>query len=377
MGGGADLPLRERKEANGSNEKELVLCALPWPEEGARKGVQALKDAFEDVEVEYFQTIHKNGKAENIEIPEDLLTRASYLATLFWLPSQPSALPNTQFIQFYSAGTNHVAQHPIYTDSKIPLCSANGVHGPQIAEWVIMMDLVYSHNYTKLYDLQQKKEWKQSVGMNVSDRVGKRVGILGYGSIGRQVARVAKAMGMDVIAYTASPRKTPESKHDNGYIVPGTGDPKGELPSAWYSGTNKEDVHEFLKQEIDLLVVAVPLTKSTTHFLSTPEFGILHKSNPRGTYVTNIARGQIIDQKALIAALEKGLIRGAALDVTDPEPLPADDPLWTAPNVLITPHVSGSSDMYADRAFELLIENIKRKRSGGKLINEVNRERGY
>jgi lactate dehydrogenase-like 2-hydroxyacid dehydrogenase len=74
------------------------------------------------------------------------------------------------------------------------------------------------------------------------------------------VARVAKAMGMDVIAYTASPRKTPESKKDDGYIVPGTGDPNGDFPSVWYSGTAKEDVHEFLKQEIDLLVIAVPLT---------------------------------------------------------------------------------------------------------------------
>lgn len=74
------------------------------------------------------------------------------------------------------------------------------------------------------------------------------------------MARVAKAMGMDVIAYTASPRKTPESRKDDGYIVPGTGDPDGSFPSAWYSGTTKEEVHEFLRQEIDLLVVAVPLT---------------------------------------------------------------------------------------------------------------------
>lgn len=202
-------------------------------------------------------------------------------------------------------------------------------------------------------------------------------------------------MGMDVIAYTASPRKTPESKKDNGYIVPGTGDPNGEFPSAWYSGTDKEDVHEFLKQEIDLLVVAVPLTcvtfhpisilllivivisKSTTHFLSTDEFALLHKSNPRGTFVTNISRGQVIDQPALVKALHEKLIGGAALDVTDPEPLPADDPLWSAPTVLITPHVSGSTDVYPDRAFELLRENIRRQRSGGKLVNEVDRERGY
>ena len=80
------------------------------------------------------------------------------------------------------------------------------------------------------------------------------------------VARVAKAMGMDVIAYTASPRKTPESKRDEGFIVPGTGDPDGSLPSAWYSGTAKEDLHNFLKQEIDLLVIGVPLTYVPSSF---------------------------------------------------------------------------------------------------------------
>lgn len=111
--------------------------------------------------------------------------------------------------------------------------------------------------------------------------------------------------------------------------------------------------------------------------LSTDEFELLHKSNSRGTYVVNIARGQIIDQKALIKALETKQIRGAALDVTDPEPLPKDDPLWTAPNILITPHVSGSSDAYAERAFQVLAENIRRERSDGKLVNEVNRSRGY
>ncbi|KAG9204059.1 hypothetical protein G6514_001695 [Epicoccum nigrum] len=373
MGGGPEAPLKPA----ASKEKEVVLAVLPWPKEQCQPGIEALEKEFDRLRVQHYYSHFENGKVTVDDIPAHLLSQASYIATLFWLPPSPSDIPNTKLIQFFSAGTNHVANHPIYTDSKIPLCSANGVHGPQIAEWVVMMDLVHSHGYTKLYDLQKERRWDQRVGMGVSDRVGKRVGVLGYGSIGRQVARVAKAMGMDVIAYTASPRKTPESKRDGGFIVPGTGDPDGSLPSAWYSGTAKEDLHEFLKQEIDLLVIGVPLTKSTTHLLSSAEFALLHASNPRGTYIANIARGPIIDQPALITALETNQIRGAALDVTDPEPLPKDDPLWDAPNVLITPHVSGSSDAYAERAFQVLATNIRREREGGKLVNEVDRDRGY
>jgi phosphoglycerate dehydrogenase-like enzyme len=372
MGGGPTAPV-----SNEAKEKVLVTAVLPWPEKVCEKSIHELKDEFDDVEVQFFYSHFENGKVTGVDVPEETLKRTTYLTTLFWLPPNASSIPSTKLIQFVSAGTNHVSTHPIYTDSKIPLCSANGVHGPQIAEWVIMMNLVHSHGYPALYDAQKEHRWNQKQGMKVSDRVGKRVGILGYGSIGRQVARVCKAMGMDVIAYTASARETPEARRDGGFIVPGTGDPEGELPSKWYSGTGKEALHEFLKQEIDLLVVGVPLTKATTHLLSTPEFELLHASNPRGTYVANIARGQIIDQPALIAALDKGLISGAALDVTDPEPLPADDPLWDAPNCLITPHVSGSSDVLTERVFEVLRENIRRERSGKKLVNEVNRERGY
>jgi phosphoglycerate dehydrogenase-like enzyme len=122
---------------------------------------------------------------------------------------------------------------------------------------------------------------------------------------------------------------------------------------------------------------STPPSKSTTHFLSTPEFALLHSSNPSGTHICNIARGAIIDQAALIHALETKQIRAASLDVTDPEPLPKDDPLWDAPNVLITPHVSGSSEVYAERAFEVLRENLRRDRDGRGFVNLVDRGRGY
>ena len=192
---------------------------------------------------------------------------------------------------------------------------------------------------------------------------------------------------MDVIAYTASPRSTPESKHDKGYIVPGTGDPDGSIPSAWYSGLDKESLHNFLKQDIDLLLISVPLTKETTHFIAEPELEILGKRN---AFISNISRGQIINQSDLLAALKKykdndplnggdggGGIRGAALDVTDPEPLPEDDPLWDAPNCIITPHISGLGSAYVDRAFQVLEVNLDRREKGEKLINVVDRKKGY
>lgn len=285
-------------------------------------------------------------------------------------------------------------------------------------QWVILTSLVSSHAYHNLHEWQKAHIWgaagsQQSRLRSIRDNASQRLGVLGYGSIGRQVARVAKAMGMDVIAYTASPRTTPDSKKDKGFIVPGTGDPEGEFPSAWYSGLDKGSLHEFLKQDIDFLVVSVPLTKETTHFLGKEEFEILARKN---AFVSNISRGQILVQDELIAALKayaatdeetanphpdpedpspptvstegqdvtvagggkrRPGLRGAALDVTDPEPLPKESPLWDAPNCIVTPHISGLGMMYADRAFQVLEVNLRNIEKGRELINVVDRKKGY
>ena len=176
----------------------------------------------------------------------ELYKDATILVTVGALP-QPAQAPKLDLIQLISAGSNWMDKHPLYTDTDVTIATASGIHGPQIAEWVIMTSLVHSHKYKQLYELQKKREWGKRSGDSdyhqVRDKVGQRLGVLGYGSIGRQVGRVAKAMGMDVIAYTASPKDTPEKKKDRGFIVPGTGDPDGELPSAWYSGTDKESLH--------------------------------------------------------------------------------------------------------------------------------------
>lgn len=191
-------------------------------------------------------------------------------------------------------------------------------------------------------------------------------------------AKVCKAIGMDIIAFTASPRKTPESKKDSGYIVPNTGDPDGALPSAWYSGLDKASLHNFLKQDVDVLLVSVPLTDQTRHFLGKEEFEILGKKN---AFIANISRGSILQQDDLIAALKKkpeeGGLRGAALDVTDPEPLNKESELWDLENVAVTPHVSGLGTTYAERSFEILDMNLTNLEKGKPLVNQVNRKRGY
>lgn len=199
-------------------------------------------------------------------------------------------------------------------------------------------------------------------------------GILGYGSIGRQVARVAVALGMDVHAYTLHPKTTPESRRDNGYVPNGLGDVEGSIPSKWYSGEAKKELHEFLGSGLDLLVVALPLTPKTQHIISREEFEVL---SAKKTYISNIARGAVIKTPDLIEALDKGLVRGAALDVAEKEPLPEDDPLWDAKNLVLTPHISSMSETTPTRVLEVLTQNLERLHEGKDLINLVDRKEKY
>ncbi|KAL2166241.1 hypothetical protein VTG60DRAFT_3081 [Thermothelomyces hinnuleus] len=223
-------------------------------------------------------------------------------------------------------------------------------------------------------------------------------------------------MGMKVHAYTLHPRPTPESRRDRGWTPPGLGDPDGRIPSKWFSGGTAAELHAFLGSGLDLLVIATPLSGRTRHLLSTDEFNVLAggessdgRSSSSGggggkteseeggggggegqtrkeggrparrgrTFVSNIARGPVVDTDALLRALETGQIRGAALDVTDPEPLPDGHPLWAAPNVIVTPHVSGASTRYSERVLAILEVNLHRLAEGGELVNRVDRREGY
>ncbi|KAL2818083.1 hypothetical protein BJX63DRAFT_384538 [Aspergillus granulosus] len=314
-------------------------------------------------------------------IPADAAKKAAIVVTSRSLP-RPEDAKHIKFIHFLSAGLDKVIHDPILTDSDVPVTTSSGIHGPPISEWTLLNWLAASRNFNKTYEDQKKHIWGkgEDYAVGIQDHVGKKIGILGYGSIGRQIARVSVALGATVYAFTASPKPTPASRRDNHYIVPGTGDPDGTLPVSWHHGTDKASLHSFLSLGLDHVVVSLPLTPQTTHLLGAEEFALLAAHKPRGhrnPYLTNISRGQVIDQGALIASLKSGELSGAALDVTDPEPLPEDHPLWDAPNVQISPHISALGEEYFYRSFDIVRENLERSRRGEPLINAYKRGRGY
>jgi phosphoglycerate dehydrogenase-like enzyme len=191
------------------------------------------------------------------------------------------------------------------------------------------------------------------------------LGIIGYGSIGREIARLAKGFGMHILA-TKLDARHPE---DNGYIMPGIGDPRGEIPDRIYP----RQATRSMLAECDYIVNTLPLTEKTHHFFDETLF----KEMKPNAFLVNIGRGRVINEPDLIKALKKGWIAAAGLDVFETEPLPEDSPLWTMDNVILTPHVSGFTPHYDERATDLFAENLRRYLAGEKLLNLVNREQGY
>ncbi|KAM5341544.1 hypothetical protein ACJ41O_014575 [Fusarium nematophilum] len=250
-------------------------------------------------------------------------------------------------------------------------------------QWSSRVDLGVDHHY--LFDLSTQvttgsfRRRPSGGGFTPTLKTPKtlpaRQCILGYGSIGRQTARLAKALGMNVHAYTLHPRPTPESRRDDSYSPEGLGDPEGVFPRKWFSGSSKEEIHEFLGSGLDLLVIATPLTEKTRNLIAKPEFEVLRNKR---TFVSNIARGPIVNTDDLIEALNGDVIQGAAIDVTDPEPLPDGHPLWSAKNITITPHISAASASYYYRVLDIFRLNLERLSQGrDDFVNKVNRKEGY
>lgn len=354
-----------------SLSRDKVLVFLPIPPK--KDWIFRVETRFPGLQVQWMNCSRTGG---GFLSPDELPDGTWDEVTIYcaFLPAASHLMRNVRFVQLAIAGVNSWLENEAFRNPKVPFCSASGCQPPQIAEWVIGTWLASQHSFSKFAENQQRSRWDTLPSVKVEDSVGLRMGILGYGAIGRQCARLAQALGMEVYAYTRGERSTPESRKDISYCVPGTGDPDGLIPSKWFHGASTQHLHEFLSQDLDILVLALPLTGETKGLLGREQFELLSK---RKTFISNVSRGSLVQTDALIAALESGKIRGAALDVTDPEPLPDAHPLWKAPNVFITPHISWRSNDYWDRVVDILERNLERMSTAQGLINVIHKERQY
>ena len=275
------------------------------------------------------------------------------------LPPTFPAMTSLELIQLGSSGYSQLFDHGL-AETKIRACNARGVFDVPIAEWNIAMMINLTRNLRELVRNQEAAVWDRDARFQRELR-GAVVGIWGYGGIGRETARLAKALGLTVHVCV----RTGVRPRENVYVVPGTGDVAGTLPDrVFVSGQELE----FLVG-LDFLVLAMPLSSSTDGIVGEAELRAL----PRHAFVLNPARGPLIQEAALLKALREARIAGAALDTHYQYPLPPEHPLWQMPNVILTPHISGSnqSQHYLTRIGELLIENIRRYMSGRPLLNEL------
>lgn len=259
------------------------------------------------------------------------------------------AAPNLRWFQMINAGVDRLARDGLLGRGFV-VTNVSGLVAVSIAEWVMGTILMLAKNLHRAARWQDERRWN---AWRVDELAGQTLGIAGLGAIGRETARRARAFGMRVIA---SRRTAP----------PGTTDPDCDevVPYA--------DLERLLR-ESDYFVLCVPLTPETHHLIGARELALM---KPTAALV-NIARGAVVDQEALIAALRDGTIAAAALDVFDPEPLPPESPLWGMENVIMTPHVSGSIEGYGRRSAELFVENLRHFVTGEPLDNVVDPALGY
>jgi phosphoglycerate dehydrogenase-like enzyme len=283
------------------------------------------------------------------EISDDVWKRVEVLYTNRVLP-KPEQAPRLRWIQFHWAGLDHALEEPILHRDGMSITSMSGASAPQMAEHAVMMMLALGHHLPDVFVHQKRSDWPSGRWdlFNPQELRGCTVGIVGYGSIGRQIARLLQVFGASVLA-TKRDVKHPE---DIGYIIDGIGDPVGDLVNRLYP---PQALCSMLK-ECDYVVVTLPRTSATRGLLGAKELAAL-KPN---AYLIDISRGEIVDHNVLIPMLREHKIAGAALDVYPVEPLPSDSPLWKLPNVILSPHIAGFSPHYDERAAGLFIQNLQR-----------------
>lgn len=301
------------------------------------------------------------------DVPDSAYAEAEVLYTVSNFPA-PAQAPNLRWIQVNYAGVERALEKPIIKDTGITLTSASGIHSVQISEYCLAMMLHFRYKISEMISLKAKAKWPEKP-YNLFAHPGLRgqtVGIVGYGSIGRELARVVDALGMRVLA---TKRNLMQPSGDDKYAIDDLGDPATDIPDRLYP----PEALGSMAEECDYLVIAVPLTDETRYMVNEAIFNRMKKY----AVLINVARGGIVDEAALIKALKSRKIAGAAMDVFETEPLPADSPLWETENLVISPHISGNAMNYHQMAAELFAENLRRYLEKRPLLNVVQRERGY
>ncbi len=322
--------------------------------------VDMLKEASHQVKVRFQPT----RKAE--EISREVWEKVEILYTDRVLP-QPEWVPQLRWVQFHYAGIDFAVQHPLMQTGGITFTTQSGSSASQVAEYILMMLLSTGHKLPEMMHHQSEKLWspKRWELFSPLELRGATVALIGYGSIARQTARLLQPFGAQILAV----KRNVFQPQDQGYILEGQGDAGGDYFTRLYP---IEALQSVLRAS-DFIVITLPLTSQTRLLIGKEELSVCKSS----AYLVNVSRGGIVDEVALAEALQENRLAGAALDVFQQEPLPAEDPLWSLPNLLITPHIAGNSRYYNQRSITLFIDNLHRFLAGESLFNVYNPENEY
>ena len=301
--------------------------------------------------------------AENAaDLPPGLLARADVLYTASCFPGRMQA-PRLRWVQLDTSGVDHVVASPLWGCEEIAITTIGGISPRPIAGYVLAMVLAFAHHLPAILEHQGRREWppfdERWARFMPARLDGATMVVVGFGRLGRQVAATAEGFGIRVIGVRRG------------------GDRPGErLELAVTPRTDRvltvDRLHEALT-EADQVVVTTPYTPATHHLIDAAAFAALRP----GAVLVNVARGGVVDEDALLAALDSGQLAGAALDVFATEPLPLDSPLWTHPRVIVSPHVAGFAPDYRERVGDLFADNLERLVTGRPLLNLVDRGLRY
>ena len=282
-------------------------------------------------------------------------------------PNDLAKVPNLRWLQLASAGIDGQLADPPWRRGLI-VTNASGVYALSMGQYVLA-ELLHVYERLELRaGLQAARRWPepaeedQFTGVPLRDQT---LLIVGYGGVGREVARLASAFGMRILAV----KYDPHIREDRSYRVPGTGDPDGSIPDRIVGLDGLDDV----LPEANVVVLTLPLTDRSRGLIGARQLAAMR----RDAWLINVGRGRLTDEAELERVLRAGGIGGAIIDVFGTEPLPADSPFWGLPNVIVTPHVSGGDSTSPHILADLFTQNLRRYAAGEPLINVVDAERQY